>query len=181
MLISTNVDLTTSGKVTPKFLTALISDFFFNQHLKLNGTITSSGIQEPIAVGDNLEFDGNIFHIESVAHQYSVNADGSKSFITQLQLSNGMSTSGHYPTVATSQSRANLRGSFVPGITDMEVTVNSNGDKLIQSGGNSGSSSESNNGLSLGTSLISNIKDTVNNIENSIKTDINMFTGTKKR
>jgi hypothetical protein len=56
----------------------------------LNGTINCFGIQSPICEGDNLEFDGVVFHIESVAHQFAMSPDGHKSWTTRLELTNGM-------------------------------------------------------------------------------------------
>jgi hypothetical protein len=68
-----------------------IADMVFNAHLKENGTMTCVGIEEPIATGDNLEFDGNVYHIESVTHNWSINAFGLRSFTTTLGLSHGIS------------------------------------------------------------------------------------------
>jgi hypothetical protein len=49
------------------------------------------GIYEPIAVGDNLEFDFVIYHIEGVIHRCTISQDGVKSFRTILTISNGIS------------------------------------------------------------------------------------------
>jgi len=68
----------------------LFADALFGSHLKLNGTIECQGIQEPIAVGDNFEFDGIVFHIEAVAHSASIAPDGKRFFKTSLQLSHGI-------------------------------------------------------------------------------------------
>jgi hypothetical protein len=70
---------------------AIIADMVMNAHLKENGTMTCVGIEEPIATGDNLEFDGNLYHIESVTHNWSINAFGLRSFTTVLGLSHGIS------------------------------------------------------------------------------------------
>lgn len=67
-----------------------IADWSFGSQFTLNGTITCSGIQLPIAEGDNLEFQGMVYHIESVAHNIQMDDDGNKSFDTTLELSNGM-------------------------------------------------------------------------------------------
>jgi hypothetical protein len=66
------------------------ADWLFNGHLKPSGTITLMGIQEPICEGDNIEFNGIVFHITGVNHQASLNANGIKSFITTLEVENGI-------------------------------------------------------------------------------------------
>jgi hypothetical protein len=72
----------------------IIGDSLMGGHLKMNGTIECVGIVDPIAVGDNLEFDGIVFHIEEVTHSGSINATtGNKIFRTTLKLSNGVSVS----------------------------------------------------------------------------------------
>jgi hypothetical protein len=46
-------------------------------------------------VGDNLEYDGMLYHIETVTHTLNVNPmSGIKSFNTQLALSSGVPASG---------------------------------------------------------------------------------------
>lgn len=54
-----------------------------------SGSIVAYGIQEPICVGDNLRFDGNIYHIESVTHTMQIQAGGRKIWRTSLNLSFG--------------------------------------------------------------------------------------------
>lgn len=67
-----------------------IADWTIGSHLTLNGSIYSMGIQLPIAEGDNLEFEGVIYHIEGITHNCSIDASGRKSFRTSFELSNGM-------------------------------------------------------------------------------------------
>ena len=68
----------------------LVSDWVINGHLREAGTITCQGIEEPISVGDNLEFNGIIYHIESVTHNVSIQPiTGKKSFRTNLTVSFG--------------------------------------------------------------------------------------------
>jgi hypothetical protein len=69
----------------------ILSDSLFGGHLKLNGSMECIGIYEPIAVGDNLEFDFVIYHIEGVIHRCTISQDGVKSFRTILTISNGIS------------------------------------------------------------------------------------------
>lgn len=66
------------------------ADWLFNGHLKLEGTITCVGIQEPICEGDNVEVRGIVYHIEGVTHTASLSSNGMKSFVTTLQVSNGL-------------------------------------------------------------------------------------------
>lgn len=69
--------------------TQLRADMVMGQHLALNGPLTSYGIQEPIAEGDNLELDGVVFHLESVSHTCAM-VGTKKQFITYMELSHGM-------------------------------------------------------------------------------------------
>jgi len=69
----------------------LIADWVFNGHLKMNGTMQTVGIEEPICVGDNLEFDNTVFHIESISHTMNLSNNGVKVFRTNLSLSMGIS------------------------------------------------------------------------------------------
>lgn len=68
----------------------IIGDWTFGSHLTLNGTINSWGIQAPIAIGDNLQFNDMVYHIEGVSHNCQIDTEGNKTFNTQLSLSNGM-------------------------------------------------------------------------------------------
>jgi hypothetical protein len=95
----------------------LVTDWTVNLHLKLNGSMTVSGISEPICPGDNLEFDGKLFHIEGVQHLYRVEADGSKTFETNIALSHGLLLNEEYLSTA-SQSREDLTEDIYPGITN---------------------------------------------------------------
>lgn len=74
----------------PKKWMDLITDFMMGQHMTLTGTIVTSGIQSPICVGDNLEWDNVLYHIEAVTHSCSISADGRKNFTTTLNITNGM-------------------------------------------------------------------------------------------
>lgn len=70
----------------------IVGDCLIGSHLKLNGTITCMGIVEPIAVGDNLEFNDIVFHIEQVTHTCMIDPQsGRKMFRTTIAVSNGVS------------------------------------------------------------------------------------------
>ncbi len=68
----------------------LSCDFVMGQQFCFNGVMSLVGIQAPICVGDNLEFDGTVFHIESISHQCQVMQGGEKGFTTNLALSYGI-------------------------------------------------------------------------------------------
>lgn len=72
----------------------IMADTVIGGHLKLNGTILCAGIVDPIAIGDNLEFDGIVYHIEQISHTANISVqDGKKIFRTSVSLSSGVSTS----------------------------------------------------------------------------------------
>jgi hypothetical protein len=76
----------------------LVADWVFNGHLKMNGKIQTIGIEEPISIGDNLQIDDIIYHIESVAHMFTVTPEGNKVFRTELSLSMGISEKSNKET-----------------------------------------------------------------------------------
>lgn len=69
------------------------SDFLMGQHMMLNGVVSLTGIQAPIAPGDNFEYLDTLYHIESVEHTLFVAPDGTKSFRTRLSLTHGVRVS----------------------------------------------------------------------------------------
>jgi hypothetical protein len=75
---------------TPQSWMEAIADWTIGSHHTLNGSIQCTGIQLPIAEGDNLELEGIAYHIESVDHDCSISPDGRKYFYTTMTLSNGM-------------------------------------------------------------------------------------------
>lgn len=77
----------------------LVADWVFNGHLKLNGSISCAGIQEPICVGDNLEFDKVVYHIETITHSFSLTANGVPSFRTNISMSMGISDKSTSDTI----------------------------------------------------------------------------------
>lgn len=71
--------------------TKLVADFLMGEHMTLTGTATLIGVQSPICIGDNFEFDNTVYHIESVTHTCQIDPRGNKIFRTSLALSHGMS------------------------------------------------------------------------------------------
>jgi len=79
----------TVNKVPTEWMN-LIGDFIIGDNLTLNGVINCYGIQEPICEGDNVEWDGVLFHIEEVKHICSRDMQGNLMFRTTLSVSRGM-------------------------------------------------------------------------------------------
>ena len=108
----------------------LVSDWLFDGHLKLNGTMQTIGIEEPVCVGDNLELDSVVYHIESINHSMSVDPNGFKSFRTNLSLSMGVdkkstSTTPVYGEMDHSDSFTRRKDDFnkeklLPGFSDSQ-------------------------------------------------------------
>lgn len=67
----------------------LVSDWIIDGHLKESGVLVFQGIQEPIAVGDNLEFDGIVYHIEGISHIMLLQGEH-KTWTTRVTVSFGM-------------------------------------------------------------------------------------------
>lgn len=76
---------------TPSVWMELVADHRIGSQYTLNGTLNCVGISAPICEGDNLEFDGVIYHIESVEDSVSIDTDsGMRSWTTSLTLTNGL-------------------------------------------------------------------------------------------
>jgi hypothetical protein len=99
MIVTSNVLIDQqSGSIVPEKVAeyaTLVADWYMNGHLKLTGSMTLPGVPEPICVGDNLEHDSKVFHIEGLTHRYMV-AGSNKSFNTSLTLVNGLRDDGTY-------------------------------------------------------------------------------------
>ena len=80
----------TKNEVLARHWTLAVSDWIMEGHLKESGVLVFQGLEEPIAVGDNIEFDNIVYHIESVSHNMTIFNDGTKDFTTTLQVSYGM-------------------------------------------------------------------------------------------
>jgi hypothetical protein len=114
----------------------ILSDCLFGGQLKLNGSMECIGIYEPIAVGDNLEFDNVLYHIEGIVHKCSIGQEGIKSFRTMITISNGISLStsdaglkyaqmnneNAYSERAVDYKNENI----LPGVSESQDTVNRN-------------------------------------------------------
>jgi hypothetical protein len=91
-IISSNFDnnISTKQAVLAPTWAKLLGDFLIGGHLKLNGSIECHGIVDPISVGDNIELDGIVYHIEGISHRCSLTVDGKKTFTTSIQMSHGV-------------------------------------------------------------------------------------------
>lgn len=70
----------------------LMADVVMGQHLTLNGSITLSGVRAPVAPGDNIEFEGVVYHIESLTHACSIDSEGKRQFMTRFAISRGVAS-----------------------------------------------------------------------------------------
>jgi hypothetical protein len=74
----------------------ILGDALIGGHLRMNGTFNCIGITEPITVGDNLEVDHVVYHIEQVMHKCAINPmTGVKSFRTSIKASHGVSVNSN--------------------------------------------------------------------------------------
>lgn len=91
-VVTSNFDFPTkkNKQIKAREWTEIVSDWVIDGHLKESGTLKFYGIQDPISVGDNIELDNVVYHIESVKHTMSIGQNGSKSFRTVLSVSYGM-------------------------------------------------------------------------------------------
>jgi hypothetical protein len=91
MITTINSTVSSATGIRSQFYTDFMADCMINGHLRFTGTVVSNGIQAPIAVGDNLEFDEAIYHIEGISHSLQINpGGGQKTFTTSLSLSHGI-------------------------------------------------------------------------------------------
>jgi hypothetical protein len=68
----------------------LVADWVMNNHLKESGSIQCVGIEDPICVGDNIEFDNMVYHIEAYTHTFQIDRAGYKRFTTNLSVNYGI-------------------------------------------------------------------------------------------
>lgn len=102
---------------------SILADIMMGQQLTLTGTVELKGVTSPICPGDNFEFDGVVFHIESVTHSAQIGPGGTKSFVTVLALSHGVSVSpgetdvSLFAGVSSEGKEPEELKSFDPGVT----------------------------------------------------------------
>jgi len=113
----------------------IVGDSLIGGHLKMNGTFTCIGLEDPIATGDNFEFDGVVYHIEQVTHSCTINPqDGKKSFRTNISVSSGVSISSNatygtrYSEMVDPQGQQKRINDFaanalLPGVSESQDTV----------------------------------------------------------
>ncbi len=112
----------------------VLGDAVIGGHLKLNGTLNCVGIVEPVSIGDNLEFDGTVYHIEQISHTCSISpSNGVKSFRTILSLSHGVSLNSNsqgtqYSQMTYSDAYKDREHDFVheqilPGVSEAQDVV----------------------------------------------------------
>lgn len=89
----------------------LLREWYFGTHRLLNGTITLVGTTEYIGVGNNIKFDAGLInptaninsatkqkgknqfilaHVESVSHQFTVDKEGAREYMTTIQFVRGI-------------------------------------------------------------------------------------------
>ncbi|HLD91761.1 MAG TPA: hypothetical protein VI911_12240 [Patescibacteria group bacterium] len=108
----------------------LLFDMLNAGQLKESGAISSVGIVHPISVGDNLEFDDCVYHIEQVTHNMKEDPDGKLSFRTNLILSFGTNLNSTkdlpiYPQMQHTDSyrerlKDNANEGILPGVSDTQ-------------------------------------------------------------
>lgn len=112
----------------------IVSDWVLAGHLKTSGTLNFMGIVEPISIGDNIELDNTIYHIESITHVMAIVGD-KKSFRTNLTVSYGMDMRSNknrpvYPEMEHTYSWTNLKtdqadkdAGLLPGISNTQLSL----------------------------------------------------------
>lgn len=75
-----------------RWMTSFMADIVLNGHLKWSGSLLCHGIQVPVTVGDNLEWDNVIYHVEGRVDQGGCDPNtGKLSWRTSFTLSSGIS------------------------------------------------------------------------------------------
>ena len=141
LIKTSNNDLISGLGFKAPLWATLVADWVFAGHLKLNGSITCYGIVEPIAVGDNLEFDDIVYHIEQIDHFGVISPDGKKQFRTTISLSNGIHKNNTKENVIygementdsfTDIFRDSKNDRLLPGVTDVQDIPGRNGGEEI--------------------------------------------------
>jgi hypothetical protein len=121
----------------------VVGDWLIGGHLKQNGTLSCMGIVEPISVGDNLEYNNIVYHIEDVSYKMQIDAEGKKMFNTIFTISYGMSLKTDelrpvYPNMDYENSYYNSVDDYknekiLPGFSDaQDIYGRTNGEKLVE-------------------------------------------------
>lgn len=130
-VVTSNFDFPTQSnkRIRAKEWSQIVSDWVLNGHLKTSGKIKLVGIQDPISVGDNIQLDNVVLHIEGVQHTLTM-ANDKKIFRTVLTVSQGLddrsSVSGPvYPDMDNPNAVTNLIQDYenerlLPGISDTQ-------------------------------------------------------------
>jgi hypothetical protein len=100
----------------------LMTDVVIGQHLMLSGTMTIVGVVAPIAVGDNLEFENVVYHIEQVTHTSRIDPTGRRMFTSTLQLSHGVTEQSVRAAGRSAVFAATAGGPPGTGVVDLPVT-----------------------------------------------------------
>lgn len=115
----TTINSTTSAAAGTQnaFYTQLMADCLIHGHLRMSGTVSAKGIQAPIAVGDNLEFDDGVYHIEGVTHSMQVSSgNGKRTFNTTISVSHGV-------PVNSDEEFLDLNGTLENSVTNIPQTT----------------------------------------------------------
>ena len=134
-IVSSNSDFPAGdvkGTLTPQWKD-IVADAVFDGHLRENGSVQVYGLEEPVDVGDNLQFGPTIYHIEDISHECGVNGDGSKYFRSNISLSHGIDYRSNsvrpvYPEMVhtdylTYQEEDYEFERMIPGVSDVQDVI----------------------------------------------------------
>lgn len=125
----------------------LLREWFFNTHLMLNGSMTIIGQNKYIQVGDNVMVDASVFgpssfnakqsgqatymlaHVESISHNFTVDQNGARNFITTIQFVRGVIT-GENGEILGSSGVGGISGFSAPGGSDLDGALDRNAKDL---------------------------------------------------
>lgn len=110
---------------------ALIQDYLMGGHMTLTGSLVMHGIQSPICPGDNLEWGGAVYHIESVSHNCSISSGGEKSFTTSVSLTNGVAKENSNKDLVTEVKDLAIYSRVNPEKPESEYLTPNNSDSLF--------------------------------------------------
>jgi hypothetical protein len=68
----------------------LVGDWLISGQLREAGQIEYIGIEEPISIGDKLEWDNVVYEIDEITHSITISKDGKKASRTALKVSFGV-------------------------------------------------------------------------------------------